>query len=493
MNAMYADLREWLAEVEAQGELKRINGAEWDLEMSAIAEVIFKEGKDTSPAVLFDQIPGYPEEYSTLMSILGSPFRIAKTLGLPEDQVDRPSLLTNWRKKVDKLTLIPPQKVNSVPVLANTDEGDQIDLFKFPAPKFHEKDGGRYIGTCDAVVQKDPEDGWVNVATYRAMVVDRNHLAFHPQHGKHGSIIMHKYFDRDQVMPVAIALGADPALFWSTSQPAVKWATSEYDYAGGIKGQPLEVFDGPQTGLPLPARAEIIIEGECHPGEFADEGPFGEWHGYYANLGLASLPEPMVRVKAIHYRDNPILSCANPSLPPSEFTLMYAISSSIGIWKRLQDAGLTGIENVWCHELGCGMLFNVIAIKQLYGGHSKQVGLIASQYPTEAGRYTVVVDEDIDPSNLEEVIWAIVTRVQPERSIQILPHCRSSNADPAIPLAEKVGASASHKPFTSSRVIIDACRDLSWKSDWYPMTRLSPKRHKEIFEKWQSQLADIIK
>ncbi len=137
------------------------------------------------------------------------------------------------------------------------------------------------------------------------------------------------------------------------------------------------------------------------------------------------------------------------------------------------------------------MLFNVISIEQLYGGHSRQVGLMASQYPTEAGRYTIVVEEDIDPSDLEQVIWAMVTRAQPERSIQILHNCRSGNSDPAIPLAEKKGSSAS-KPFTSSRVVIDACRDLAWKSDWYPMTRMSSDHRKQILQKWQGILADFL-
>lgn len=489
---MYRNLRNWLEGVERHGELKRVEGASWDLEMGGIGEIIYKEGKGAKPVLLFDDIPGYPKGYRTVMGLLGSPFRVAKTLGLPEDQTDHLTLLNNWRDKARKIAMTPPKHVDSSPFQANSDSGEKVDLFKFPSPKFHEFDGGRYIGTCNVVIQKDPDEGWVNVATYRAMLIGHDRLTFHPQQGKHGSIIMHKrYFDRGHVMPVAVAIGVDPALFWSACQPAVPWGASEYDYAGGIKGEPIEVFEGPFTGLPIPAEAEIIIEGECHPGEMAEEGPFGEWHGYYANMGLATAPEPVIRVKAVHYRDEPILTCANPTLPPSEFTLMYAIAASEAIWNRLEKSGIPGIRGVWCHELGCGMLFNVISIEQLYGGHSRQVGLMASQYPTEAGRYTIVVEEDIDPSNLDQVIWAIVTRAQPDRSIQILPGCRSGNSDPAIPLAEKRGSSAS-KPFTSSRVVIDACRDLAWKSDWYPMTRMSPEHRKRILEKWQGLLSGIL-
>jgi 4-hydroxy-3-polyprenylbenzoate decarboxylase len=489
---MYIDLRSWLEGVENQGELRRIVGASWDLEMGSIAEIVFKEARNPKPAILFNSIPGFPKGFRTLMSLLGSPFRIAKTLGLPEDQIDHLSLLNNWRKKAKELTLIPPKLITSGPVQANSDVGDQVNLLKFPVPRFHELDGGRYIGTCHTVIQKDPDDSWMNLAPYRVMLVDRNRLTLHVQQGKHGSIIMHKkYFDKGRVMPIAVAIGVDPALFWSACQ-SVRWGVSEYNYAGGIKGEPIDVFEGPYTGLPLPAQAEIVIEGECYPGELADEGPFGEWHGYYANLGLAPAQEPIIRVKAVHYRDNPILTCVHPCLPPSEISLMLAIAASGGIWENLEGAGIPGIKGVWCHELGCGMLFNVVSIEQMYGGHARQVGLIASQWPGEAGRYTIVVEEDIDPFNLEQVIWAIVTRTQPDRSIQILPHCRSGNSDPTIPLAEKTGELAFQKPFTSSRVVINACRDMEWKSDWYPMSKMSPGLRKEVLEKWQPVLSDLL-
>jgi len=111
-------------------------------------------------------------------------------------------------------------------------------------------------------------------------------------------------------MPVAVATGIDPTLYFASTDRSVPWGVSEYDYTGGIKGEPIEVIQGPYTGLPLPAHAEVVIEGECHPGEVIDEGPFGEWMGYYANLGLSPVPEPVIRVKAIYHRNDPILTCA---------------------------------------------------------------------------------------------------------------------------------------------------------------------------------------
>lgn len=262
--------------------------------------------------------------------------------------------------------------------------------------------------------------------------------------------------------------------------------------AGGIKGEPIQVIKGEYTGLPIPAHAEIVVEGECHPGEFVDEGPFGEWHGYYANRGLKKVPEPVIRVKAVYYRNSPILTCSQPGVPPHTFSLMLAVADSVAIRKRLESFGIPGIRGVWGHYTGCGGLFNVISIQQLYSGHAKQVGMIASQYPAEMGAYTVVVEEDIDPSNLEEVLWAMVTRSRLDRSIHIIPDCHTNNVHPAIPPDEKMSEGKS-RLLTSARVVIDACRDLSWKDEWYPIARMSPELRSQIIGKWETFLLDLLR
>ncbi len=489
----HTDMREWMEAVEAHGELIRISGASWDLEMSNLHELILKESKDPKPVVVFDDIPGYSKGYRTTFSPITSTWRIANILGLPEDQIDHMTLLQNWHNKAKSLSPVPPVLVTSGPVQDNVMTGDDIDLLAFPSPRFHELDRNRYFGTCHAVIQKDPDTGCVNLGTYRVMLVDCNHLAIHALEGQHGSILMYqKYFARGQVMPVAIAIGLDPALWWLSCRGTTPWGISEYDYAGGIKGEPIEVIEGPFTGLPLPARAEIVVEGECHPGDLVDEGPFGEWSGYYANLGLSAVPEPVIRVKAIHYRDDPILTCSHVGFPPHDADgLAGAIANSDGIWSRLEAIGIPGVKGVWCYSEAAGSkLFSVISIEQLYPGHARDVGLIAAQQPN-LGRYTIVVEEDIDPSDLKQVIWALATRSVPDRSIQILHRCRSSSADPTIPPEEKRKYKVAPKPLLSSRAIIDACRGLEWKEDWYPIARISPELRIKIIEKWQSVLPEF--
>ncbi len=258
----YRDLREWLQAVENQGEVQHVTGANWDLEMGSIAEIVYREGKSPKPLLIFDDIPDYPKGYRTLFGLLASPWRMATALNLPENDIEPLNLVRNWRNMATSLKFIPPKLVSSGPVQTNSLTGGQIDLLKFPSPRFHELDNGRYLGTGHTVIQKDPDTGWVNVGTYRVMVVDQNRLALHVLESQHGGTILYqKYFARGQSMPVAIAIGVDPALWLAASHSLVPWGISEYDYIGGIRGEPIEVIKGEYTGLPLPAGAEIVVEG----------------------------------------------------------------------------------------------------------------------------------------------------------------------------------------------------------------------------------------
>jgi UbiD family decarboxylase len=491
---MSGDLRSWLEEVEKHGELKKISGVSWDLEMSGLYEIVAKELKGPKPVFQFEDIPGCPKGFRTVFGLFGSPRRVAKTLGLPEGETDRMTLLKNWYGKTKEIKPIPPKFVKVCDFMDHVEVGEKVDLLKFPTPHFHELDGGRYFGTCHAVIEKDPDSGFVNLGTYRIMLVDRNRLALHVLAGQHGGIIMNKgYLARGKKMPVVIALGLDPAL-WYTAFTRLSWGESEYDYAGGIKGEPVEVIKGEVTGLPIPAHAEIVVEGEISPGMTVDEGPFGEWHGYYGNLGLSPVAEPVIDVKALYYRHDPIMTCqlpARPSLDTS--TLPIALSNSSAIWRRLEANGLPGIKGVWCYsEVAGDGLFIVVSIEQMYPGHSREVGLAASQFPHQ-GRYTIVVEEDIDPSDIEQVIWAMTTRGQPHEAVQVLHHCRSNSADTTIPLQEKLKYKSVPKPLHNSRIVIDACRPLEWQKDWYPLAGLSPKLREDLFKKWGKPLGEILK
>jgi 4-hydroxy-3-polyprenylbenzoate decarboxylase len=481
MDMAYTDLREWLNTVDKQGELLRLSGVSHDLEMAGIAEILVREGKQPPPAILYDDIPDHPPGYRTLFGMFSSPRRLAMCLDLPPCELDPVSLTRNWRQKRRELRFMPPKAVRSGPVQDHVLTGKDVDLLTFPSPRFHEFDGGRYFGTGHCVITRDPESGWVNLGTYRIMLVDRDRLAIHMLPTQQGDIMFNTYMAEKQPMPVAIAVGVDPALLFA-SITRIPWGLSEYDFAGGIRGEPIEVINGPYTGLPIPAWAEIVIEGECLPGELIDEGPFGEWHGYYANLGLEPVPEPVVRVKTVLYRDDPILTCMHGGKPPHDYTLARCVTQSVMIWDALESCSVPGVAGIWCHEAGAGSLLSVVSLRTAYAGHARQAGVIASQIPQSLGRYTIVVDDDVDPCNLQEVMWAVVTRADPERAIEILHYCRSNSADTTIPMQNK----RQSKTLYNSRAIIDACRPYEWKHEFAPIVQVTPEFRSHLLKKWET-------
>src|SRR5690349_1621693 len=171
----YEDVRQWLDLVESMGELKRIDGADWNLEIGAMAELIYRERSGTIPALLFDNIKGYAKGFRILFGQHCSYRRLALAAGLPMDSVGL-KLVSRFKDKLNKLQPIPPRIVNEGPVFENQMSGNAIDLLKFPVPKVHELDGGRFIGTACIAITRDPEDGWLNLGTYRAMVHDEKSL-----------------------------------------------------------------------------------------------------------------------------------------------------------------------------------------------------------------------------------------------------------------------------------------------------------------------------
>ena len=307
----YNGLRDWLAKIDERGELRAVDNVDWNLEMGAIVDVLYREHPPYPPALIFDNIKGHKSGYRALFGHFASPKRIALTLGVSEDFDHVLEFTRTYHDKMKSCAPIPMTEVTSGPVHENAQEGEQVNLFDFPAPLLHEKDGGRYIGTGHLVITKDPDSNWINVGTYRIMLQDQNSAGIYIGPGKHGYIHKQKYFEKNRPMPVNIVLGSDP-LDWFAASCPVPAGTSEFDFAGGLRGEPTRVIRSDITGLPYPADAEIVLEGEIRPGELREEGPFGEWPGYYASP--KSL-EPFIRVKRILHRNDPIVSCANPGAP----------------------------------------------------------------------------------------------------------------------------------------------------------------------------------
>jgi UbiD family decarboxylase len=473
---IYDGLRDWLVRVDELGEIRTLEDVDWNLEMGAIVDVLYREHPPYPPALIFDKIKGHTDGYRTLFGHFASPRRIALTLGITEEFDHVLEFTRMYHERMGRCAPIPMEEARTGPVHEHALEGDEVDLWRFPAPLLHEKDGGRYLGTGHLVITKDPDSDWINIGTYRMMSQDKQSAGIYIGPGKHGYIHKQKYFEKGVAMPVNIVLGCDPLVWFAACSP-VPAGISEFDFAGGLRGEPIKVIRSDITGLPYPADAEIVLEGEVRPGDLKEEGPFGEWPGYYASP--RSL-QPFIRVKRVLYRNDPIVSCANPARPPHVLTLLRAITRSAHVWEELEKAGVPEIRGVWSHEPGPRQ-FTVVAIKQRYPGHVKQAGVIASQCFSGGyqNRFTIVVDDDIDPTRINDVVWALSTRCDPENDIDIQRRCWSSALDPMI--------HPDSKALMNSRAVVDACRPYEWMARFPAVAETSPELRKKVLEKYGRQ------
>ena len=206
---------------------------------------------------------------------------------------------------------------------------------------------------------------------------------------------------------------------------------SEYEYAGGIKGQPIPVVRGKTTDLLIPANAELVIEGVIRPNSVKAEGPFGEFPGYY---GRPEAGCPLVDVTAVHYRSQPILTNAlMADYPSCEQSGFFSVIRSAKIWDDLDKLGIPGIHGVYSHPAAAGGFgMTVISLEQRYAGHAAQVLALAAQVPGGAyyTKWIIAVDEDIDPTDMDQVIWAMASRCNPIDDIDILRNTWSTWLDP---------------------------------------------------------------
>jgi UbiD family decarboxylase len=474
MDVRYNDLREWLTQIDAIGGLRKVSGATAEQDAGMLAEMLAHT--EDAPAVLMEGIPGYPRGNRLLINANGARSRIAHTFGFSAD-TGAYQLVEGLGRKLQGLKPMPPVSVETGPVMEQVLKGSDIDLNQYPAPIWHPEDGQRYIGTGCYLITRDPEEGWVNVGTYRVMLEGKNQIGFYVSPGHHGRLHREKYFAKGQPCPVAVVLGGDPLLMIAGSLE-VPWGISEYDWAGGLRGGAYEVIREPLTGLPIPARAELVLAGFSRPDDKAPEGPFGEWTGYYAS---GSREEPFIRVEAVYSRRDPILLGMPPNRPPFEADKYRQYIKSAMLLTDLRRAGVPGVKAAWCHGIGGCRLLLAVAIEQRYAGHVAQAGHLASQLPAGAylGRVVIVTDDDIDISNLEELWWAVITRCDPATDLDIIRNAWSGPLDPLVhPEAKARGE------FFNSRMIINAAKPWTWRSQFPKPIGPSLEYRRKTRDKW---------
>jgi len=443
------DLRDYVSACEKVGQLKRVKAeVDWELELSHVCKIVEEKA---GPALLFENVKGYKSP--VLTGAFGTTQRLAIILG-KDPGLSMVDLTREWVALAVK-EVIRAREMKDGPVFENILDGEKVDTFAFPSPKFYELDGGRYFGTAVFMVVQDPETGDINLGTYRMGILDNKSVGVQILKGKKGDRIMKKYGKAGKKMPACAIIGGDPLHIFASA--ATVKAKSGYDVVSSLRGEPVEVVKSQIHGLPIPAAAEIVLEGEIDPTKLRNEGPFGEYTGYYTEELIKQIPKPALDVQRIYHRNNPILWETSVGRPVGDQHILYAFTRNASLWTDLTKMEIPGIKSVYTLPEGSGRFIVVVSVQQMYPGHADQVGaaVIASNTGTYGVKAVIIVDDDIDADDLPRVWWALGTRYNPARGTQIINRGRSTPLDPAL--------GADENKFITSRIILDATIPFDWK------------------------------
>jgi len=443
------DLRDYVSACEKVGQLKRVKAeVDWELELSHVCKIVEEKA---GPALLFENVKGYKSP--VLTGAFGTTQRLAIILG-KDPSLSMVDLTREWVALAVK-EVIRAREMKDGPVFENILDGEKVDTFAFPSPKFYELDGGRYFGTAVFMVVQDPETGDINLGTYRMGILDNKSVGVQILKGKKGDRIMKKYGKAGKKMPACAIIGGDPLHIFASA--ATVKAKSGYDVVSSLRGEPVEVVKSQIHGLPIPAAAEIVLEGEIDPTKLRNEGPFGEYTGYYTEELIKQIPKPALDVQRIYHRNNPILWETSVGRPVGDQHILYAFTRNASLWTDLTKMEIPGIKSVYTLPEGSGRFIVVVSVQQMYPGHADQVGaaVIASNTGTYGVKAVIIVDDDIDADDLPRVWWALGTRYNPARGTQIINRGRSTPLDPAL--------GADENKFITSRIILDATIPFDWK------------------------------
>jgi UbiD family decarboxylase len=475
-NVPWRDLRDWLKLLSSHGLVKSVS-AQVDLneELSTIA-VLATQADENAPALLFENIKGDRLNSRVLANMLGSSKeRFALAVGLNPTHSIR-NLIAAARSIVKERVAPIMIPKTAAPVNEMVQTGKDIDVTVFPSPKFWPGDGGPYIGTADVTFTRSPDSSRINVGCYRQMTHGPNRIGMYCSPGKHGRLDREAWWRDGKPCEIVAAYGIDPVLFLVGGMAFGK-DVPELDVAGGIMGRPVELTEAEVVSLPIPANAEIVIEGLLHPGDNEMEGPLGEFTGYYGNeRGL----QPVIEVKAVHYRRSPILTAAiMANYPSSEIGTGFAIMRSARILDDLERIGVPGVVSAYTPPAAIGGYgMTVVALKQLYAGHAAQVLALAAQCPAAAylSKWVIVVDEDVDPTDINQVLWALSTRCNPVDDLEFLKNTWSSPLDPSQypPELRSYG----------SKVLINACKPHRHIQHFPAATLLRKGTYERVLSRW---------
>ncbi|MEC1650861.1 phenolic acid decarboxylase BsdC [Bacillus vallismortis] len=469
----YQDFREFLTALEKEGQLLTVKEeVKPEPDLGAAARAVSNLG-DKSPALLFNNIYGY-HNAQIAMNVIGSWPNHAMMLGMPKDTPVKEQFF-EFAKRYEQFPM-PVKREETAPFHENEITED-INLFDIlPLFRINQGDGGYYLDKA-CVISRDLEDpenfGKQNVGIYRMQVKGKDRLGIQPVPQHDIAIHLRQAEERGINLPVTIALGCEPVITTAASTPLL-YDQSEYEMAGAIQGEPYRIVKSKLSDLDVPWGAEVVLEGEIMAGEREYEGPFGEFTGHYS--GGRSMP--IIKIKRVYHRNNPIFEHLYLGMPWTECDYMIGINTCVPLYQQLKEAypnEIVAVNAMYTHGL-----IAIVSTKTRYGGFAKTVGMRALTTPHGLGycKMVIVVDEDVDPFNLPQVMWALSTKMHPKHDAVIIPDLSVLPLDPG-----------SNPSGITHKMILDATTPVAPETrGHYSQPLDSPLTTKE----WEQKLMDLM-
>ena len=467
----YHDLRDFLSQLEKIGELKRIPvEVDAKLEMTEICSRVIKAG---GPALLFEKVKGH--SIPVLANLFGTPRRVA--LAVHSDESDE---AFDWQKVLrevgstlaylkepeppkgfkdawEKMPLLKqvlnmaPKVTSGAPCQELVWQGDEVDLARLPIQTCWPDDAAPLV-SWGLTVTRGPDKARQNLGIYRQQVIARNKLIMRWLVHRGGALDFrsHTLAHPGEPFPVAVAIGADPATLLATVTP-VPDKLSEYQFAGLLRGAKTELVKCLGSDLQVPATSEIVLEGVIHPGETAQEGPYGDHTGYYNEVSEF----PVFTVERITMRRDAIYHSTYTGKPTDEPAVLGLALNEVFV--PLLQKQFPEIADFYLPPEGCSYRLALVSIKKQFAGHAKPVmfGIWSFLRQFMYTKFIIVTDDDVDIRSWPEVIWALTTRVDAARDTLIVDNTPIDSLDFASPVAglgSKMGIDATNKwPGETSR------------------------------------------
>ena len=454
---IFKDLRDFIAALEKEGELKRIS-----TEVSShleVTEISDRTLKSQGPALLFENIKG--SSIPLLANLFGSARRIA--LGMGQDNLDglrdvgkllaflkEPKPPSGWKDLWENLPNyrsvlnISPNVKRSAPCQEVVITDEEVDLSIFPIQTSWPGDAGPLV-TWPLVITKGPDKERQNLGIYRMQQIGQNKLIMRWLSHRGGALDFRdwKIKHPGKPFPVSVAIGADPATILATVTPDPD-SLSEYAFAGLLRGSKTNVIKSQTNQLQVPTSAEIILEGYIDCDELAEEGPFGDHTGYYNEVDKF----PVYTVTRITHRREPIYHSTYTGRPPDEPAMLGVALNEIFV--PILQKQFPEIQDFYLPPEGCSYRMAIVSIRKQYPGHAKRImmGVWSFLRQFMYTKFIVVVDEEINIRSWEDVIWAITTRIDPIRDTVMIDNTPIDYLDfasPASGLGSKMGLDATNK------------------------------------------------